>query len=103
MKRFFVLLSLVSLSFSYAQGCEDGFRPVENDYGVTCIPENPERIVTDNLDTLGLMLTLDIVPVAHNHESIDSLLTRNPELEQIGQTFNAESLNIGTPADPETF
>ena len=98
-----LLFSLFTLS--YAQTCDPGQRLFDHDLlqgEPVCIPENPERIVTDSLDTLGLMLTLGIVPAGHNHEFIDGLLTRNPELEPIGETFNAESVDIGLPANPES-
>ena len=64
MKQFVILLSFVVLSFGYAQECEDGFRPVENDYGVTCIPENPERIVALDEGTMVDLIALGVQPLA---------------------------------------
>ncbi|MEL6407947.1 MAG: ABC transporter substrate-binding protein [Chloroflexota bacterium] len=81
--------------------CEEGFRLIVHDLGETCIPENPQRIVTDNLDTIGLMMTLGIEPVAHNHESVNGLVSTAPELEAVGAEFNANSLDVGFPMSLE--
>lgn len=65
MKGTFILLSLLALSHSYAQGCEEGFRPFKQAAGATCIPENPERIVTtQDQNALLPLLELGIRPVA---------------------------------------
>ena len=63
MKYIFILFSLV-LSLSYAQNCEDGFRPFEHAAGTTCVPENPERIVTtQDQNALLPLLELGVKPV----------------------------------------
>ena len=101
MKKFVVLLGLVVLSFGCAQECEEGQRLVQHDLGDTCIPENPQRIATDNLDTLGLMLALGIEPAGHPHALIDALVSTAPELEELGQQFNANAVDIGSPMNAE--
>ena len=59
-----VLLGLVTLSFAYAQECEDGSRPFEHAAGTTCIPENPECIVTtQDQNALLPLLELGVKPV----------------------------------------
>ena len=63
MKYVFILFSL-ALSFSYAQDCDEGFRPFEHAAGTTCIPQNPERIVTtQDQNALLPLLELGVRPV----------------------------------------
>lgn len=65
MKKLLVLLSLVALSFGYAQDCEDGFRSVTHAGGETCIPEDPQRIAVVGDRNLGeTLLALGLEPTA---------------------------------------
>ncbi|MEM7734467.1 MAG: ABC transporter substrate-binding protein [Deinococcota bacterium] len=64
MKKAFVLLILTILGVSYAQTCEDGFRAFEHFTGTTCVPDNPQRIVTlHDTNILVTLLELGVVPV----------------------------------------
>ena len=64
MKKLSVLISLILFGISYAQNCEDSFCPFEHAAGTTCIPQNPERIVTtQDQNALLPLLELGVKPV----------------------------------------
>ncbi|MEM6429715.1 MAG: ABC transporter substrate-binding protein [Deinococcota bacterium] len=46
MKKLFFLLILAVLGFGYAQTCTDGFRTFTHFGGESCVPEDPQRIVS---------------------------------------------------------
>ncbi|MEM7734465.1 MAG: hypothetical protein AAF267_01630 [Deinococcota bacterium] len=67
MKKIFTLLILAVLGISYAQTCDDGFRPFEHLGGTTCIPETPQRIVSLRDQNITLPLLEFGAPVVGSH------------------------------------
>lgn len=61
-----LIMSSIPLTAQETITCEDGFRVVENDLleAPICVPENPERIVTQQVTAFELMLMLEMQPVA---------------------------------------
>lgn len=64
-----LMLGLVNITPTAAQDattCESGFRVVEHELleAPICVPENPERIVAQQVTAFELMLMLDMPPVA---------------------------------------
>ena len=65
-----LLVGVVPLAAQDVTACESGFRLVEHDLldEPICVPENPQRIVAQQLTAFELMLMLDIQPVARPSE-----------------------------------
>ena len=108
MKKFFVLLSLVALSFSYAQICtsDQALFESENIVGDSvCVPQNPQRIIVldpfYNLQ-MGLELGLPIIGSATSGAEFPAALTDKQveSITDIGQ-FDAPNLETITQLSPD--
>jgi len=89
-----LILLIASFSATSAQDtdCDEGFRPFEHFGGVTCVPENPQRIVTTQ-DQNGLLplLELGVTPVGSTGLVLDDGTSRfrriNDEYDTSDVTF----------------
>lgn len=104
MKRLVVLLSLIVLSFSYAQQCRDGFRFFEHDAVTTCIPKNPERIVVLDEGTMTDLLALGVEPLAvmdwGNRDYAQYLRLEPESIESVGTSEGPNyEVMLGLDAD----
>jgi iron complex transport system substrate-binding protein len=78
-----------------AGACEAGFQPIDHDFGETCVPVNPQRIVVTDIDIVAFMRVLGIKPVALDMTQWNELVNASPEWGDEGQTFVADAADLG--------
>jgi ABC-type Fe3+-hydroxamate transport system substrate-binding protein len=76
-------LVLFIVGVSYAQPCEADERAITHEYGTTCIPGTPERIVTLSEEVAELVAVLGEKPVGH--------ATRRPVSTAVGETLSLDT------------
>ncbi|MEZ4730971.1 MAG: ABC transporter substrate-binding protein [Caldilineaceae bacterium] len=76
-------------------GCGAGFRPIDHDYGTTCVPENPQRIAVTDIDIAAFMRVLGIQPVALDFAQWHELVAASPEWSDAGAAFTADAVDLG--------
>jgi iron complex transport system substrate-binding protein len=106
MKKWLVIIGLIMSIFpTFAQEesaeCEAGFRLVEHAFGVTCVPELPEKIIPLDLVVFDLLIEMGVQPAGVPQIVLDTYLTMHPDLEEKIAEFDEELVDIGFPPNVE--
>lgn len=103
----FALLLLILPAGVAAQSsvseCEAGFHLIEHALGESCVPDNPQRIVSLDLAIFELLLINGQTPVASSHMVLESYLRMQPELEEQVTEVMETALDFGYPPNIEAI
>jgi iron complex transport system substrate-binding protein len=76
--------------------CDEGFHAITHASGETCVPDDPQRIVSLDMTITELLLIGDYEPVAVSQTAVDAYLDMHPEfegeLEELMETANDTGL-----------
>lgn len=106
-----IVLLIVSLSLAgCASGgeaetltCEEGFRAVTHAAGETCVPEDPQRVVSLDMAITELLLIGGYEPVAVSQTAVDAYLRMHPEFEPTLSALMETANDTGVVPNPEVI
>ena len=81
--------------------CEEGTRPIEHALGTSCVPDNPQRVISLDMTITELLLLADNPPVAASQTVLDAYTRMHPELADTFEDVMAQAADTGFPPNIE--